>query len=116
MNFLYGLKIQYGHQHIKKYMTRSVGNFIFMMKVFSETTEPFKCKLAWNHRIFFLWSMCIVAATKSKFSFFTQPSILFQLQSKIVDLVDLSFLYDFYRLINELVLILNIAEILLAWR
>ena len=40
----------------KKDMTRSVGNVSFMMKVFYETTEPFKCKLAWNHRIFFLWS------------------------------------------------------------
>ena len=40
----------------KKDMTRSVGYFICMMKIFSETTEPFKCKLAWTHRIFFLWS------------------------------------------------------------
>jgi hypothetical protein len=37
-------------------MIRPVGNFIFMMKVFSETTEPFKCKLSWTHRIFLLWS------------------------------------------------------------
>jgi hypothetical protein len=36
----------------KKDMTRSVWNFIFMMKVFSETTEPFKCKLLQN--VFFL--------------------------------------------------------------
>ena len=31
---------------------------IFMMKIFSETTEPFKCWFAWNHRIFFFVVLC----------------------------------------------------------
>ena len=63
-------------------------------------------------------SWCIIAIKKKIVP--TQPSILFQWQSKAVDPVDPflpSFLYSFYYLyVIELVLILSIAEILLAGR
>ena len=56
MNLLYGSKIQYGHQHRKKMWPGQSG--IFMMTIFSETTEPFKCWFAWNDRIFFFVVLC----------------------------------------------------------
>ena len=99
--------------HLKGYNTNT-GPWTIVGNMIGECHTP--CTLNTSFIDFTKEYVHDVAVPKSKLSFSTKPSIPFQLQSKVVDLVNLSFLYNVYTLIIELVLILNITEILLTWR